>query len=316
MRLRIGFSLTLLCFILSAASLAARPIHDAVCIDGCDQWRALPAWRQTEITDRLAAIGADSFRIVSARSIVALAATTVNEAGGVIAAPAPGSAWSAAQYVILRNTTTDTVTQKVGHFTFKHPGLDDIVVEPAVTIGPLETKRIKNISDNFDSDWKQYGVDAHGLYILTIDARIEATELLVHSNGVTRFELNSSGPYGPRPFTTAGQASDYVRIVTDAETHTGTYPTIFNTNTSNVQLQMRQRGPTNREDYVDTFISAPPGVSQVGVPRSLPNGGTLTICFTGCGVGLPGTASPVYVFAVVGPGDGGTQGIRYAQPSP
>lgn len=315
MRLRLGFYLAFLCVILGASSLRARPIHDPVCIDGCDQWRNLPQWRKAEIADRLSAIGADSFRLVAHTSALQTTtlATTVNQAGGAVAAPAPGSSWIAI-YVIMRNTTTDTVTQTIGHLTFHHEGFNDVVIEPSVTFAANETKRIKDLSSNFDADWQQFCGPAHGLYILAIDARIEATELLQFAGSTTKFELNSSGPYGPRALTAAGQGNDYVRIVTDAETKVGAFPTVFNMNCSAVQLQVIQRGPLGGSDAVTVFTIAPPGVSQFGVPRSLPNGGSLSICHTGCGVGTPGTTGPVYIFAVVGPNDGGTQGIRYAQP--
>src|SRR4051812_35559174 len=81
----------------------------------------------------------------------------------------------------LRNKSADVVTQKLGHLTFTRPGFDPVVIETTITLKPGEQRRFTKVEQSYDS----------GLWVLQVDARLEASVFLSFRGNVARFDLNA-----------------------------------------------------------------------------------------------------------------------------
>lgn len=196
----------------------------------------------------------------------------------------------------LRNPSSSTITQKIGHLTFTKPGFDPIVLESSVTLKPNETRRIKRVDQLYDQ----------GLWILSVDPKLESSAFLTYRGIIARFEVEgvNSAIFLP------GDHEDFYRVAIDAGT--GTFPVLMNQGTQ-AQVELKLIGPDGSSVLSDSFVQAPPGVSLWSIPAQAPDGATLRICHTACGVGVPAPGSTIFAFVVTGPPDGGTQAVRYGK---
>lgn len=294
--------------LLMAGTAAALPMAARVdaCAGDVGGWVTSAGVTLTERCEAWKAAGVVG--VVNPRSVLGLSIHTLatDTNGGALPIPSStGTNWTANE--VLRNTSTSTVTQKVGHFLFTHPGFDPIVIEPTVTVEPGETYRIPNAGANYDP----------GFWIQTVDARLESSVALTYGAGIgsTNFETDAVD----RPFTTAGQKSEYHRIITDAAeaSASGAWFVVMNTNSSSVSLDFRvfasKKGPDGTYAFVDEYFNAPAGVSLKFIGAARPSGATVMVCDLDCAVGLPGTSAPVYVLGLTGR-DGSVRAPRYPFP--
>lgn len=227
------------------------------------------------------------------------------QTGGVIPLAGADGAWKA--NVILRNVSTSTVTQKVGHLTYTRAGFDPIVIEPTVTLEPGETMRIPNAGANYDS----------GFWIQAIDNRLECSVSLSYGSesggpGSTNFEVNAVS----KPLMHVGDAWEYHSIVTDATpaTASGAWAVVMNTAPGGVTpLVFRVFGSkkvSGGYEFKDEFYAAPAGITLYPIQTARPAGATVLTCLSSCSAGAPGTTAPVYVFILTGR-DGAVRTPRY-----
>jgi len=233
--------------------------------------------------------------------IISLLATSLfagNPTGGVVPIGADAN-WTTDG--IFRNVSDHPITQKVGYLTFTHPypGFDPIIVEPTITLAPGETRRIVDMQQRFDRGRN---------YILPIQDGLEASVFLKFIPGTTRFEVSNVNAH----LTQVGPGLDFARIATSYDPPMGTFILVMNTSSGGMLMANRLFGPT-REVIGEEYTTVPAGISLYGIQHEMKDGGSVRVCINACGVGAPGTVSPVYVFAIMGPPDGGTQAVRYAE---
>lgn len=207
------------------------------------------------------------------------------------------------------NTSSESVTQKIGHLTFTKSGFDPIVIEPTITLLPGEQRRLVNMNENYDrANW-----------IVPVDPRLAASVFLTFGydpttkRSVANFEVQAIDRY----LAQTGDALLYQKIATDASTGFGAYPTILNTDTQAVQLEVQVFGPKKDSSgsypvVGHQFVNASRGISQFPVQASIPDGGSVKICRGTCAIGAGGGA-PIFAFIPIGASNGTTQSIRYGQ---
>ena len=200
----------------------------------------------------------------------------------------------------LRNRSNVSITQNVGTLNQRFPDGSIRTIRTDVTLAPYETKRLEKVNLNFDN----------GLWILDIDPRLEASAYLIFRDGsVSKFELNKI----EKSFIKTGDIFIYHRIATDFFSQIGTWAFILNTGFSNIELEFLVSGPIEGSEITRERFNAPPGISQYGIKREIYYGGSVATCLNGCGLGDANTYSPIYVFMITGPTNGGMQGIRYPE---
>lgn len=198
----------------------------------------------------------------------------------------------------IRNLSTDVVTQKLGHLTFTKPGFDPIILESTITLQPNETRRFVKVDQFYDS----------GLWILHLDSRLEASAFLSYRGTATRFEMNALEKGVSRP----GDGAMFYRIAIDSA-GVGTFPVILSDYAEPIQLEIILYSPNGATVLNDYFVKVGQGITMLGVPTLAPNGGSLRICHTACGIGLPASPSTFYPFVITGPSNGADVGVRYPQ---
>lgn len=224
-----------------------------------------------------------------------LPATAVT--GGAVPVGADGH-WTTD--MIMRNVGSVAVTQPVGFKTTLNPDGSSSTTSTSITLQPGETRRLLRIDLNFD----------RGNWILTIDTHLEASVFLKYDGGSnTKFEVLAID----KAMTHAGEFFDFHRVVTDLATATGTWPLVMNSNPFSVAVEFMVFGAKTDDPVTLEHFTAPPGISQYPLQRSLPLGGTVRSCLTGCGVGSGSAVQPVRIFVTTGPWDGGTQATRYPE---
>lgn len=199
----------------------------------------------------------------------------------------------------IRNKSNETVTQKLGHLTFTRAGFDPIVLESTITLKPGETRRFKNVEAMYDS----------GLYVLQVDPRLDASAFLSFRGNVARFDLEALG----KSLSNAGENAMFYRVAIDPASNINTFPLILNPSSVPTQVEFILFGPDGSTKLADVFATAAPGVSEFTLPAIAKDGGSLKICHTVCGVGVPSNGGVIYPAVIVGPDNGGTQSPRYAQ---
>jgi hypothetical protein len=215
----------------------------------------------------------------------------------VLPIPGAGGDWTADAWI--RNTSSDTVVQKIGHLTYTRAGFDPVVIESTITLKPGETRRFANVEQFYDA----------GMWVLQLDARLEASAFMSFRGNVARFEVNAL----TKAITQPGDGVNFYRIAIDPASSIGTFPTIVNDSKVAAQVEMILYGPDGVTKIADVFATAAPGISQFILPGTAPNGGSVRICHTACGIGLPAPAAALYAFVPTGPENGGMQALRYPQ---
>lgn len=228
----------------------------------------------------------------------------------------------------LYNPSSAPVTQKVGHQRFIHQGLNDIIVEPTVTIAAGATTWLRRVDLNFDSDYRQVpgcydtpqkpcGFDMltsmPGFYVWPIDSRLEA-KVVVEYPGVTVFEVDAI----TKGIAATTDALVYRMVGTDFQSvkngveypGRGAFPTFLNLG-----------GPTSvvltvcdATGCVDERSTVGAGIRQVGIQRVCADGCSVIMqfCHGACGGGDPRNPA-LLMFIAQGPPDGKQQSIRYGK---
>lgn len=231
----------------------------------------------------------------------------------------------------LYNPTTSAIAQKVGHLRFTHPGTDDIIVEPTVTLAAGEWRWIRHVEINFDRDYRQIpgcydspgakcaldGVSSDpGFYVWQIDSHLRS-KVVVDYPGVTSFAVASVS----RGISTATDSLVYRMVGVDFQyvkdgvnyPARGAFPTFLNLGGPiGVSLSVCQSPNSNSCTEQRTTIGA--GIRQVPLQGVCPNGCTVTMyfCRGACGA-IPPREAPLLMILANGPNDGRQQEIIYGE---